>query len=265
MWPFSRIDPPARGSLANVPGPSPWFFRRPGLSLPSSRGPLTWRGAGDDGAPSPITLLATPAGEPLLALGFHCYVEPLTPPRFLVWHPEGKVGDDEHSASAAVRFRVLDADTLTPIPDLAAALAAIDGEEANVVLAGPEVASVAVPTLLPDGRSQFDFPAALHEIDELLVLADSTANLAARDYWMQMHLAIWIIRPRDGTIDVVPQDWFNQGNYDFAYQGVRRVARDPNSGRLVGEGVRLDAFVLDESNRRVAKWLRNNPFSVESA
>ena len=105
----------------------------------------------------------------------------------------------------------------------------------------------------------------MHEIDELLVLADSTANLAARDYWMQMHLTIWIIRPRDRTVDVVPQDWFNQGNYDFAYQGVRRVARDSNSGRIVGEGVRLDAFVLDESNRRVAKWLRSNPFSFESA
>ena len=50
------------------------------------------------------------------------------------------------------------------------------------------------------------------------------------------------------------------GDHEFGFQGVTRVAREPG-GRIVGEGIRIDAFVLDESGRRVAGWLATNPFA----
>jgi len=230
---------------------------------PEPRGALTWRSAGEAPNASATTLLVAPTGEPLLVLDFHCYVTPLAPPRFLVWHSEGTLGDGDYSASAAVRFRVFDADALTPITDLTATLSEMPAEKNGVGFSGGEVASVAVPTSLRDGQNRVDFPPEMHTLDEILVLANSTADLAAGNYWQEEHLRIWIVRPRDGNVEVIPQDWFNHGSYDFAYQGVTRIARDPSSGRIVGEGFRLDAFVLDKSNRRVAKWLRTNPFSSD--
>ena len=259
MRPFRRKLRLPAGLLADTPGPSPWYLRRPDLSLPSARGALVWRPAGDAGDRAGKTLLVAPSGEPLLVLDFHCYVQPLGPPRFLVWHPEGEGPAEQRSTPSAERFRVLDADALAPIPDLDAVIASMHATGTRSELTAGEVASVAVRTSLPDGRTRCAFPDAMHELDELLVLTHSTADGEQSDYHDAMSLRLWIIRPREGTIEVIPQDWFNRGDYDFGYQWVTRVAREPG-GRIVGEGIRIGAFVLDESGRRVAEWLSTNPF-----
>lgn len=59
---------------------------------------------------------------------------------------------------------------------------------------------------------------------------------------------------------MIPQDWFNHGDYDFGYQWVTLVAREPGD-RIVGEEIRIGAFVLDETGRRVSEWLSVNPFT----
>ncbi len=255
-----RLPP---GLLADTPGPSPWCLRRPDLSLPSARGPLVWRSAGDAGPRAGKMLLVAPSDDALLVLDFHCYVRPLGPPRFLVWHPEGEGPAERRSTPAAVRFRVLDADALAPIPDVDPVVASMHASGRRSELAAGEIASVAVQTTLPDGRSQCAFPAALHELDELLVLTHSTAAGEESNHHDAMSLRLWIVRPREGTIDVIPQDWFNRGDYDFGYQWVTRVAREPG-GRIVGEGIRIGPFVLDASGRRVAEWLSTNPFEWTS-
>jgi hypothetical protein len=60
-------------------------------------------------------------------------------------------------------------------------------------------------------------------------------------------------------VEVLPQDWFNQGNYDFGYQWIIRVARRTD-GTIVGDGIRLGSFELDETNRRVKNWVTRDPF-----
>ena len=52
-------------------------------------------------------------------------------------------------------------------------------------------------------------------------------------------------------IDVLPQDWFNYEEYDRGYQWITKVARDPVSDRIVGIGMRLRSFVLDESGGNI--------------
>jgi hypothetical protein len=207
----------------------------------------------------------SPSGDPLLVLDFHCYVRPLTPPRFLLWHPEGSPAGGLRSEATAVRFRVIDADGLVPLPDVAAATRAMRADGESIAFAAGQIASSRVPTSLPDGRTGFAFASAMQELDELLVLVHSTAGGATSNYADDMRLRLWIVRPVDGTVDVVPQDWFNHGAYDFDYQWVTRVAREPGTGRIVGEGVRLSPFALDDSYRRVAEWLPTNPFRGDAS
>jgi hypothetical protein len=52
---------------------------------------------------------------------------------------------------------------------------------------------------------------------------------------------------------VPPQDWFNSGDFDFGYQWITKVVRDSNSGKIVGTGIRLKNFILDESGRQIEK------------
>ena len=59
-----------------------------------------------------------------------------------------------------------------------------------------------------------------------------------------------VLRPRANEYDVIPQDWWNESDADFGYQWITRVGRDPKSGRLVGDGIRIEPFKLDASGRR---------------
>jgi hypothetical protein len=43
------------------------------------------------------------------------------------------------------------------------------------------------------------------------------------------------------------------GDFDFGYQWITKVVRYSNSGRIVGTGIRLKNFILDESGRQIEK------------
>ncbi|MBF0593996.1 MAG: hypothetical protein HQL22_03430 [Candidatus Omnitrophica bacterium] len=53
-----------------------------------------------------------------------------------------------------------------------------------------------------------------------------------------------VLRLKENKFHVYPQEWFNNGSFDFGYQWISKVGREPKSGEIVGEGVRIGAFVL---------------------
>lgn len=63
------------------------------------------------------------------------------------------------------------------------------------------------------------------------------------------NLALMLLNPASGTLQLYPLDWFNDGRVDLGYQWVTRVARDPKTGRIHGDGIRIGPFSLDESMR----------------
>ena len=59
---------------------------------------------------------------------------------------------------------------------------------------------------------------------------------------------------------LLPQKWFNEGNYDFGYQWITRVERNKKTGRIVGEGIRLGNFELDSTSTQIGRWLEQDVF-----
>ena len=103
-----------------------------------------------------------------------------------------------------------------------------------------------VPAAVKAGLNRFVFPPPLKTLPEVLMLGDN-ASIAGTG----MKRSIYCMRPNDGNIEVLPQDWFNLGNFDFGYQWITKVVRDPDSGRICGTGIRLKSFILDENGRQV--------------
>jgi len=89
------------------------------------------------------------------------------------------------------------------------------------------------------------FPKELQTLEELLILCNSSA--VSRPEGMSAGLALLVARPRQGIFRIYPQDWFNDADLDFGYQWVTRVARDPETGRVFGEGFRIAPFELDDT------------------
>jgi hypothetical protein len=223
-----------------------------GTTFPGAAGQLRWESAGDKRRAAGKSLLRNSNGEIVAVADFHCYVGALGEHWMLVWYTE------EEGKGAAlrrgVRFRVFDAHDLRPITDLPAVYAKL-GAQSRFHARPAELASLALSTALEDGIHTVVLPAALQEAGELLVLADSTADGRRSNHYDEMHLRLWMLDTAGGRLEIIPQDWFNAGRYDFMYQWVTRMARLPETGAVVGEGIRLGVFRLDGSKRQIAEWL----------
>ena len=103
------------------------------------------------------------------------------------------------------------------------------------------------------GRQDIELPHDWSQFGETLVLA-STGT-----YGLGPSNAIFAFDWLSNRVEIFPQDWFNQGDYDFGYQWITRVARR-SDGSIVGDGIRLGKFELDETFRQVKTWMEEDPF-----
>jgi hypothetical protein len=193
---------------------------------------------------------------------FQCYVHPLEGSRILVWYAE--VVEQGVLATSAIHFCLLDVARLQPIGDLRAA-ASLLGKSRRFYAEGGMIAEFAIPTDLDDGVHEVLIPSEFSSCGELLVLAHSTAQGRVENHFDTMHLRLWVLDCRSGKLEIVPQDWYNEGSYDFGYQWVTRVARLHDGVGVVGEGIRLGIFRLDDSLRKVDAWLIEDLFYAPRA
>jgi hypothetical protein len=223
----------------NTPGPSPWYLREG--DSPVSR--FRWRRAGDGNIRAGKTLLEGESGV-VTILDFHNYVLPLEDDTLLVWRQR----HTDTGPTEPVVMTILQPALLPPLADsIDAALDRMKAQDLPILFEGQPQAEVRLDTDAAK-RTGINFPAPLHALDELLVLCGSSyANPSPS--WECSNLALMLARPREGSIALYPQDWFNSGGLDYGYQWVTRVARDPATAHIHGEGIRISPFVLDDTLR----------------
>jgi hypothetical protein len=228
--------------------------------LPAGR--LTWRTAGEEELATGKSVLVDEQGTAYALTGFNCYVLPLDGGRFLVWSAEER--GPMPGMQRVISLRLIDSTTLVPLADLSAAFRAIR-PAMNFYTTSEALAEATLSTALDDGVHDVGLPSALRHHGELLILAHSTAAGRRENHFDTMHLRLWQLDTGSGLLTIIPQDWFNEGAYDFGYQWVTRVARLPGSGDIVGEGIRLGLFRLDPSGRQLAEWLAEDVFYQPTA
>jgi hypothetical protein len=228
-------------------GPSPWAFRDRSTVV----GGVTYRfreTLPGDGKLAGITSLQDSSGTTLLVLDFYCYARILDDGAVLLWRESGE------KAERRIVFDCFRLSSLQPVSDPRGTAADIRERKVGVAPLqssehwefSPRLETGVHPLSLPHDWSRFE---------ETLVLADhGDAN-----GYDKMARAIFAFDWSKRQVEIFPQDWFNTGDYDFGYQWITRVARRTD-GSIVGDGIRLGRFELDEGNRRVKKWLTTDPF-----
>lgn len=227
--------------LRGAPGPSPWYLRDLPPRLPSG---IKWSDMGDG-----KFLLTNSLQENLAIFNYYCYITPMSQDRLLVWHDAKGQADILPKQMNHTKFSILDLRKLSPIPDLPDVLNLLNEEKLYCYYLEENAESFLFRRSLDAGEHSIEIPDAMNEFDELLFLGYSWANFC-----------IFILKPKQAKVEVFPQHWFNNSNLDFGYQCVTRVARDPESRKIYGEGIRISHFVLDDSNREVEKWFHDDPF-----
>jgi len=230
--------------LANTVGPAPWYWKTfLQISAPNAP-PLAWTHHGDQGAIAHlVTLGEDQPDQASLALNTYCRPFPVPPSLLGIWCPEGR------------NLRVTCFD---PAHMQSFALAEVAGwfkrSAERIYSATPPVADFEIQLSLAPGTHKIDVPPPLRSVDELIVPTSYKA-LSPDD----PAFAIFIFYLQAGLVDVLPQKWFTAAQYEVGKQWITRVARDPDSNRLVGECFGEGIFVLEEDGCRLAEWIERNP------
>ncbi len=184
-------------------------------------------------------------------LNYYNYVMRLDSSKLLIWNQRNEADNQDTSP---VHLVVIQPGLLTSFGDnLEGAVSRMQrAVGVRLALTDPPPVSMYLNTGVIDENISAVFPKELQAIDELLILCNSSA-ISARNDGINANLALLVARPQQSSYQLFPQDWFNSSDLDFGYQWVTRVARDPQTGRVRGEGFRIAPFELDDTLRNVAR------------
>ena len=239
----------------SVPGPSPWYLRAPWAPLRTSQGTWTW-GFYDGPKLAGLSYLKSPSGKAVLLLDFNLYVLPLPKDRILLWYESGR--EREASPPARITFLILALDGLRPLADLNAVADEMRTKKDRIIFEGGDPFVYEFSSNVSEGIHTLAPPPPFLELPELLVLADYGPE--GGNHFDKMFRAIFAFDFKANRVTVIPQRWFNEGTYDFGYQWITRVQREEKTGQIVGEGIRLSNFRLDQSGTQIQEWLHKDVF-----
>jgi len=227
--------------LENAPGPTPWYWERFPALVGGSHQRFVWRYHGESGdLPHLVTFeLEREPDKPLLALNTYCTPFLVPPANLGIWCYEYR----------KLRLVAFDPDQLKAFSymDIAGWFKA---SNERIYSATEPIADFEISATLPPGTHPIEVPAGLHTVDEVLAPVSYPAKNPEDPAF-----AIYAFYLQAGLVEVLPQKWFTLGKSDIGYQWITRLVRDPQTHRIVGDGIRIQAFELDESGTAIARWL----------
>lgn len=230
-----------RDILARTVGPAPWYWKTfPELTAASGQR-FTWTHHGDQGPLGYVVTLALQQepDKPRLALNTYCRPFPVSQSRIGIWCPEGR----------GLRLACFDLDELKAF-DLSELAGWFKQSSDRIYAATAPVADFEVPLGLAPGMHTIIVPTELREVDEIVVPTSYPAKSADDPAF-----ALYVFYLQAGLVEVLPQKWFTASQYEVGQQWITRAARDPESHRIFGDGIRLGSFLLEEDGCRLERWL----------
>lgn len=230
-----------RELLARTVGPAPWYWKTfPELTSVSGQR-FTWTHHGDQGPLGYVVTLGLQQepDKPLLALNTYCRPFAVSPSRIGIWCPEGR----------GIRLACFDLDQLKAF-DLSELAGWFKQSSDRIYAATAPVADFEVPLGLAAGMHNIDVPTELREVDEIIIPTSYPAKSADEPAF-----ALYVLYLQAGLLEVLPQKWFTASQYEVGQQWITRAARDSESHRIFGDGIRLGSFLLEEDGCRLERWL----------
>ena len=228
-----------RALLQKTVGPAPWYWE----TFPQIRGAagqsFVWQFHGAQGPLAYLVSLTLSDSPDVPRLALNTYARPFVVDgsRFGIGCPRGRY----------IRIAMFDAGRLKPF-EFEAVAGWFKQSTERIYSATAPIADFEFDGMLPQGTHSVEFPPEFRSIDEMQLVSSYPAK--TKD---DPHAAVYVAYPQAGLVEVLPQRWFTAKDYDIGYQWISRIARDPQSHRLVGEGVRIGGFELTLDGCEIAE------------
>jgi len=230
-----------RKILSQTVGPAPWYWETFPAVLYRSSQRLVWKHHGTEGPIAHLVTLGLEQEPDKIQLALNTYCRPfMVPPHFLgIWCPEGR----------NIRLACFDPDQLKAF-DLSEVAGWFKQSSERIYSATAPIADFEVPLSLSPGTHKIEVPPEFAEIDELI--APTSYKAMTND---DPAFALFVFYLHAGLVEILPQRWFTAAQYRVGQHWITRVARDPESHRMVGECFGIGSFLLEEDGCRLAEWI----------
>jgi hypothetical protein len=230
-----------RQQLDGTIGPAPWYWKTFPAFRSQSRQKFTWTHHGSEGPLAYVVTLALQSApdKPRLALNTYCRPFLLGADSLGVWCPEGR----------NIRLCCFNPDQLKAF-ELTEIAGWFKQSGERIFSATAPVSEFEVPVTLAAGTHKIEVPAALAQLDELIV--PTSYRAMSND---DPAFALFVLYLRAGLVEVLPQQWFTAAQYQIGPQWISRAARDAESHRIFGECFGVGTFLLEEDGCRLAEWV----------
>ncbi len=235
-----------REQLASTIGPAPWYWKTFPAITSSSGQRLVWTYHGESGPLGYLVSLGLELEPERPRLALNTYTRPfLVPPSQLgIWCPEGR----------NLRLTCFDPDQLKAF-DFAEIAGWFKQSSERIYAATPPVADFEVPAALAPGVSKIEVPLEMQTVEELIVPTSYVPTSHAAQGGDGAAMALFVFYLHAGLVEVLPQKWLAPSKTDVAQQWITRAARDPESHRIFGDGIKVRAFLLNEDGCSLEGWL----------
>jgi hypothetical protein len=243
-----------RASLSQAIGPCPWYVTDRPCSLRHGSLPLHFEAPLDDSLYGPHTLLCNEQ-DVYGVFKTPTVVGQLEGNRLVIAH--------RRQTPPTLALIFVEADTMKPLENPGDCRNHLASDQRRFFF-HPEtpVTKILLPRRVQPGTHVVRFPKSLSDLSEFLIVS----YLATDPHYPEnRQAAIYCVNPILGQVQIVALDWFNHSD-EWRHDGtqwITRAAREPLSGRIVGEGIRMGQFVLTEDTFHVDHWLqRSDSFVV---
>lgn len=221
-------------ALKDAVGPAPWYWNTFKPFIDQYKNEYHWKFHGTEGTYAYMVTLALKDKPDHPRLALNNYVRAFNVGHYLgLWYPNDKT----------IKIDILDPSTLSEFDIIKAV--EIKKSITRYYPFGKTISHVEINTNLPKGIHAFQFPNELLNCDEIFLIDGDNPEAPTAPF------KVFSVRPKESVIEVFPQEWFKDA--DFGYQWITRVTRDKKTGRMIGDGVRIDAFELAEDGCNLYK------------
>ena len=222
--------------MERAPYLAPWYFSRNMPKLLLKNSPLRWKNKLHASA----NILKDNKGKCYGVIGMYSYILPSDDNKsFLIWRLLGR-------GNQALSLFYYRCDDLKPFVSSKDAISMCNNMSLPFLFSEDPISEIHIEIDALKMPMKVDFPTEFKKFNDFIITA-SLRNLYKEE--VNGNSALLEVKTTDGEILCFPQDWFNKGDYDFGYQWITRVIRDPATKLIHGQGIRLSNFVLDETNR----------------
>ena len=219
-------------------GPAPWYWQ----TFPAIQGNLKnkyiWNYHGESGKHSYLVSLSKTGDPKNIKIVLNSYTHPflIHPTSLGLWYVQNK----------QIHMLCFDPEKMPSFTLEGVPADFRNSQLSHYTLANP-VAEVVIPITLNEGLHTIWFPEEFSSLEEILMAVPYSGENAA--------YAVFEVNPSMGEVKVMPQEWFVRTKFDPAYQWISRIVRDPESGKLYGDGIRIGIFELSDDGCHLARWV----------